>query len=81
MWLDEDTQAALEWQEWDDARCSGCGHPRYEAWSPEMESAYEAVPMRCHACAERERAGKRLRKIDPDGTEGLYVHVVEEVES
>jgi hypothetical protein len=55
LWLPEDTKAALEWQTHKDSLCSGCGNPRHESFAVENSDAYTAEPLRCHACAARER--------------------------
>lgn len=53
MWLPEDTEAALVWQEAQDEACSGCGQPRSESFDPKGPD-YEATPLRCRACEARE---------------------------
>lgn len=45
----------MEWQAWRDNQCSGCGQPRDESFAKEHSFSYEVEPLRCHACAARER--------------------------
>lgn len=45
----------MEWQEWNDATCSGCGQPRAESFAIENTDRYSATAFECHACATRER--------------------------
>lgn len=52
--MPEDVDVALEWQSWDKATCSGCGHPLSESMDPEYEGAYDAEWVVCHACSEKE---------------------------
>ncbi len=39
--------------------CPGCGWPREVSMDPANEFAFAAEPVRCHACATRERAAKQ----------------------
>lgn len=55
QWLPEDTEAALEWLEWKDSLCSGCGQPRHEAFDSANTDAYSVTALECHPCAARER--------------------------
>jgi predicted Fe-S protein YdhL (DUF1289 family) len=45
----------VEWQEYQDSLCSGCGQPRHESFAIENDDKYTAEVLRCHACAARER--------------------------
>ncbi len=68
-WLPDDTLAALDWQEYEATRCSGCGQPRDECMAHEDDApAYEVTMTRCHACSAAAAEGKAF---DGD-TAGLY---------
>ena len=60
LWLASDLEAVLEWQRWCDQVCGGCGQPLLEAIDPDLEGAYEAHAVVCHACAAREAEQKRV---------------------
>ena len=50
-WTNEDTQAALDWQAWEDGKCPGCGQPAAESMAHEdVSPEYKAEIKRCHAC-------------------------------
>lgn len=55
LWLEEDTEWALAWQEDKASRCGGCGHPLDETTDPDAEEAYRVHTIRCHACTARDR--------------------------
>lgn len=59
-WLPGDTEAALAWQEEQDALCE-CGQPRSESMDPEGPE-YQASAWRCRACEARESAADRWQK-------------------
>ena len=71
QWPDHDRDLAVAWVEYDHDTCSGCGHPLSETTDPQNTFAYQAEPIRCHACAAAERGTK-----DVDDTAGLRVRVV-----
>jgi hypothetical protein len=48
----------LAFQAWEDGKCPGCGQPWAETSDRDAEDTYEATPVRCWACAERDRASK-----------------------
>ncbi len=83
MWLDEDTEAALEWTDYKASLCSGCGNPRSECMDPKRSEAYEAVPLQCFACAARDaehRQANEARQGNEYGGgsfDGLFVSVIE----
>lgn len=54
--LEDDTEAVLEYMRERAATCSGCGLPRDETTAKPSQFRYDAEPIRCHACAARERA-------------------------
>lgn len=66
LFTEEDTEAALEWIRERDLKCPGCGQPRDESMAPENQNRYRAHPIRCHACAARERAAEQRRKQEND---------------
>ena len=68
-------QAALEWQDWKQSLCAGCGLPRHETMHPDNERAYDAEPLKCHACAARERKGKAINGQENFDASGIYVAV------
>lgn len=75
MWLPDDTDAALVWQEIQDDRCDGCGHSRSETMSPDGPD-YVATPLRCRACETRE-AFARMESEKPGGVLGIKFAVTE----
>lgn len=58
LWTQVDTDLAVALAEIDADRCPGCGHQRTESMDPDHEYAFAADPLRCHACATRERTAK-----------------------
>lgn len=60
-WDEDDTQAALEWQQEDRLRCR-CGQPIDETTTPEAEELYAAELWKCHACATVDGALEQFRK-------------------
>lgn len=46
--------------------CSGCGLPRDETMAKENQFVYVSEPIRCHACAARDREAQRFHGIKPD---------------
>ena len=78
-WSDEDVAAALAWQDNEDAKCSGCGHPRDESMDPERALAYDAEPVVCHSCAARARADRAFRSANGDN-DGVLWRIIERKE-
>jgi len=68
----------LEWQAWKATLCSGCGLPRHETMTPAAEFLFAAEPVRCHACAARERKAKVVHGDEHADTAGLYFVVERE---
>ena len=60
--LEEDTEAVLEWQREQDLKCSGCGLPRDETMVPEAHQRYEGTTLYCHACAASARHEDQFSK-------------------
>lgn len=56
--------------------CPGCGLPRDKTMSKEAQDHFISRPLRCHACAARERAAKRFT-AGPHDPAGLF-HTIEE---
>lgn len=83
MWLESDTQAALEWMEYRSSLCGGCGLPRSETMDPDRSGMYEAEVWQCHACAPKDAAGRHASEAKSDGKfstaafDGIYIAVVE----
>lgn len=69
QWLEDDAQAAIDWDTFDRSRCPGCGQPRDECMAHEDEApVYEVTMARCHACSAASAEGKAF-----DGNQaGLY---------
>lgn len=57
LWTQSDTDLAIALTVIEAERCD-CGHPRSESMHPDSEYAYTADPIRCHACAARDRAAR-----------------------
>lgn len=66
QWLPDDTEAALTWQAVQDTKCSGCGHDRAESMAAATEDDWVAKPIRCHACATRDRAARAFTEQNGD---------------
>lgn len=82
-WLPEDTEAALEWADFEASLCAGCGNPRDECMSPDADGTYEAVPFHCFACATRDAEDRRIGEDRSSGQfgsgafDGLFVAITE----
>ena len=66
-WLEDDAKAALEWQEWHNGLCTGCGVHRSDGMNPEHQFSFEATPYRCFPCQEREKRSYQWSKNHADG--------------
>jgi hypothetical protein len=62
LWLDEDIEAALEWQAEQEAKCPGCGLPADETMSDDERIDYEAISRKCRACEARDIASHDAQK-------------------
>jgi hypothetical protein len=71
LWLPEDTAHAIAWRLHLDGIHDGCGQPLEECMSPDAEGSYEVTALRCHACAEQERAAAAFAEGAGD-REGLF---------
>lgn len=68
VWLDDDIDAALVWQSEQDAKCPGCGQLKEETFDKDSPVDFNAVALRCAACATRDHAAKRIANNgDPAG--------------
>lgn len=76
LFTEEDTDAVLEWQREQNLKCPGCGLPRDETMQKEHQGHYKASSLRCHACAERDRAAKEFHSQEHDDA-GLFFTVKE----
>ena len=83
MWLEEDTRAALEWIDYADSLCKGCGFPKAETMNPANARAYEAEMWTCYGCATRDEQSRWVaeqREGDAYGAaayDGLLIAVTE----
>jgi hypothetical protein len=59
QWTAEDTALAVGLTAIE-ARACTCGHDRADTTKPEAEDLYQAQPIRCHACATRDRAAQKF---------------------
>lgn len=81
MWLEEDTETALAWIDYQAAVCGGCGFPRVETMDPANDRAYEADPVTCAACAAKDAEAREASKAKASGRfgdaalDGLYIGV------
>lgn len=62
LWLEDDTEAVLEWMREKALECVGCGLPRDETMDRDNDGAYISEPIKCHACAARDRAADAFTK-------------------
>jgi hypothetical protein len=69
----------LAWQAEQQLKCPGCGLSREDTMAVEADDAYAAEPIRCHACAARDRASKSFAQggegMAAGDTAGLYFTV------
>lgn len=72
----EDTEAALEWADYNAELCSGCSQPRTNTFDPNGPK-YVAEALRCRGCAERDRLVKSWQRDDRADTGGIYFVVQE----
>jgi len=73
-WTDEDIDAALAWADDEALRCPGCGLHRDETMQPGGEHLFDAEPVVCHGCAERDRRRGDFQKKKGD-TAGVFWRV------
>jgi hypothetical protein len=58
--LEDDLAAVLDYFDYLDSLCPGCGQPKSESFDKTNTFAYRAHTHQCHACAARRRAEERL---------------------
>jgi len=66
VWLEDDLIAALEYDDWLDSLCPGCGRPQDECMDPANDGRYTSTEARCFACEAREKAAARRGKQSDD---------------
>lgn len=62
LWTQEDTDLALALAELEESQCPGCGHDRAVSTAKANTFAFRAEPVKCHACAARDRAADARSK-------------------
>lgn len=74
LWTEEDRAWALALLKVEAESCRGCGQPLGDSTAPELEEAWRAEVIKCHACAT---AGHHLESWQKQGgdTHGASVHV------
>lgn len=70
MFTEDDAAEILEYLEWKDSLCPGCGQPKHIGFDKAHEGMFKATPLRCHACKVQRVASK-----DVDDSDGLYTVV------
>lgn len=58
LWTQADTDLAVALLELEAGTCDGCGLPREDSMSADLEFGWVAEPVRCHACATRDRKAR-----------------------
>ena len=75
---DDDTDAVLERAQERARACAGCGQPRDEVWPEgpddalEKEREWAAAPMKCVACAERDRTKRKYEASERPDRDGIH---------
>lgn len=77
LWTDEDVEAALAWQELQDATCRGCGNPLEESMNADNESAYVVKTLVCHGCRAVEKEAKKQQDTGADMSGRRHISVLE----
>lgn len=73
LFLDDDIDEVLDFLAWEESLCPGCGRPKSETFHPDSEGAYEVRKLRCHACAEKDRAADSHSHGGADSAGLFYV--------
>ena len=76
QWLEEDAEAALDWLEYEQNKCPGCGRQRDECFADDGPD-YTTTPLVCWACQDRDNTARQYQKGNGD-TAGVFF-VTEEV--
>ena len=58
-WTQDDADLAVALMEIEADTCPGCGWDRGVSMDAANELAFEAEPVRCHACATRDRVARK----------------------
>lgn len=74
LWTDSDRAWALALALVEEQACRGCGQPLGESTDPDLEEAWVAEVIRCHACTTAGHAGERFHAEGGD-QHGASVHV------
>lgn len=75
MWTPDDRAWAIALLDLEADTCA-CGHRRSETTQPEAEGTFQATPVRCHACAAKERTARKfLEGSNEAASDGLHFHV------
>lgn len=75
QWTEKDRAYALAWAAEERERHT-CGRPLSESMAKENQYKYEVEPVRCHACAARERAAQQYQDAEGADTAGLMFRFV-----
>jgi RNase P subunit RPR2 len=62
---------------YDQSLCGDCHRPMAETMAVEADDAYDTVVLRCHACAARERAGRKFTEDGNADTAGLRIAITD----
>lgn len=82
LWLDEDTELALQYLAELKLKCSGCGNPRDESMDPDLAHVWASGSAVCYACAELDAEKRSWRDVQnpaPDDLDGRLFYVTKEV--
>lgn len=75
-WLPEDRDKVIAYELEQDSLCpGGCGRPARESMARENQLKYRAEPIRCHACAERDRTKQAYDKREGSDDSGLFIRL------
>lgn len=75
MWTPADRAWAIALLDLEADTCA-CGHQRSETTAADAEGAYRVTPVRCHACAAKERAARKFLEGSSEAAgDGLHFHV------
>jgi hypothetical protein len=76
-WLEEDTIAAIELENYEADTCQGCGGQRSETTISENEFAYTTgTVVRCHQCTAADIAQEQLDAAKLPHPSALYIPMV-----
>ena len=78
MWLDDDYDVAVMWQQERNLECPGCSQPKDEVWvfdperQHEQEAAWESKLRKCVVCSHRDFRMRQHRADDHADTDGIW---------